>query len=65
MAWNEVDPIAWPINHLLKTMMTVFFGVKCIALIDILPKKVKLSFEYFRENTIKEFDPIVYFIKQK
>jgi hypothetical protein len=65
MAWNEVDPIAWPISHLRKTMMTVFFGVNGIALIDILPEKTKLSFEYFKENTIKEFDSVVYLTKQK
>jgi hypothetical protein len=43
-----------------EKMMTVFLGVKGIALIDISPEKAKLSSEYFRENSNKELDLIVY-----
>jgi hypothetical protein len=60
MARSDVDRIARPTSHSWKTMMTIFFGVKAIALIDILPEKIKLNSEYFRENIIKELDLIVY-----
>jgi hypothetical protein len=60
MARSNVGPIARPANHPRKTIMTIFFGIHGIALIDILPEKNKLNNEYFRENIIKELDPIVY-----
>jgi hypothetical protein len=40
-------------------MMTIFFSVNGIALIDILLEKAKLSSEYFKENIIKELDLIM------
>jgi hypothetical protein len=60
MARSDVDPIARLINHPRKTLMTVFFGVNGIALINILLEKTKLSSEYFWKNLTKEFDLIVY-----
>jgi hypothetical protein len=42
MARTEVDPIAEPTIHPLKTMMKIFFSVESIALPDILPDKAKL-----------------------
>jgi hypothetical protein len=60
MARSDVDSIARPTSHHRKTMMTIFFGIKGIALIDILPEKTKLGSDCFKENMIKEIDLIVY-----
>jgi hypothetical protein len=65
IAWSEVDLIAWLVSHPPKAMMTVFFSVNGIALIDILPEKAKLNFKYFRKNIIKELDPIVHLSERK
>jgi hypothetical protein len=60
IARSDVDPIARPTSHPRKIMMTIFFGVKNITLIDILLGKAKLSSEYFRKNSIKELDLNIY-----
>jgi hypothetical protein len=60
MARSDVDPIAWSTSHRRKIMMTIFFGVNSMALINILPGKAQLSSEYFKKNMIKEPDLIVY-----
>jgi hypothetical protein len=65
MARSKVDPIARPIRHPRKIMIKVFFGVKKITLIIILPETNKLSSEYFKENIIKELDLVVYPVGQK
>jgi hypothetical protein len=65
MARSDVDPIAWSTSHHRKIMMTIFFGVNSIALINILPGKAKLSFEYLWKNMIKESDLIVYPVGRK
>jgi hypothetical protein len=60
LAPNDDDPIAWPTNHLRKTMMMILFGVNGIALIDTSLEEAKLSLEHFKENIIKELDLIAY-----
>jgi hypothetical protein len=46
MARSNVDSIARTTSHPWKTMMIVFFGVNDIALIEILPEKIKLNSEH-------------------
>jgi hypothetical protein len=52
------DPIGAPTSHRRRTMIAIFFSFSGIALLDILPVKANLSFEYFRENIITELDLI-------
>jgi hypothetical protein len=60
MAQNDIDPIARSTSHPRKTIITIFFSIKGIALIDILLENAKLSSDELRENIVKEFDLIIY-----
>jgi hypothetical protein len=41
-------------------MIAVFFGVDGIALLDILPTGVKLTFDYFCDSIIEAIEQVAY-----
>jgi hypothetical protein len=49
-----------PINNPQKTMITVFFGVDGIALLEVLPTAVKITSDYFCHNTIEALQQVLY-----
>jgi hypothetical protein len=57
---NCVDEKAPPTSHSQKTMITVFFGVDGITLLDILPNGAKLTSDYFCHNITGILERLVY-----
>jgi hypothetical protein len=54
---NENGP---PTNHSQKTVVTVFFGVEEIALLDIFPTGAELTSDYFSCNIIEVLEQVIY-----
>jgi hypothetical protein len=65
MARNDNDSITRSTNHPRKITMTIFWNIKGIAFLVILPEKAKSSFKYFREDIVNELDLIMYPTGQK
>jgi hypothetical protein len=55
-----VDERIRPTNDSRKTMVTVFFEVDGIALLDILPAGVKFTSDYLCKNVIEVLERVVY-----
>jgi hypothetical protein len=55
-----VDEMVRPTNYTQKTMITVFFGVDRIVLLDVLPTGVKLTPDYFCYSIIEVLEQVVY-----